>query len=255
MAYNTKYKHLVVSGCSFTANDHHESISWGNMLGDLLGIQVHNLAVPSGSNEHISRSIMYYLSKNKMSPADTLVIAMWSGIDRTSLIVSKEKYIQEPQHPTYNYNNFSEYYLIGGNMFGQTHELCKAYKELLDDETYVLLSWFNMQNLSNYLNINKFEHRFTMLSNINWDLQNGWKPDACRRSSKSNFVKTLKTLEVSVDFSQWILTGARKSLHEVSIYNDLQLECGHPSAEGHAKWMLDYLVPALIDERIITHEL
>ena len=88
---NSKFKKLVVSGCSFTHNNHHDKCAWANLLADWSGMTIVNLATPGAGNEHIANSLILYLEKNKLDPSNTLVMAMWSGIDRNDLIVSRKK--------------------------------------------------------------------------------------------------------------------------------------------------------------------
>jgi len=249
MNYKTKYKHLVVSGCSYTANDYHESISWGNMLADIAGMQIHNLAVPSESNEHISRSVMHYLSANNMSPLDTLVLVMWSGLDRASLIVESDKYTIEKQHPEYRYNEHSEYFLLGGDNFGPDTDFCNTYRSLVGENTQVLLNWINMQNLYNYLELNQYTYRFTTLSQI---------LDTDIITNKFKFNKHLKRLNLKLDYSKWILINRMQTLDEVAHMHNLCYPksaagylAGHPTAEGHYKWTTEYLVQVLLNQGIL----
>lgn len=81
-------KQLVVSGCSFTANNHATSCAWANFLADACGADCVNLARDGAGNEHIARSVILYLEQHRPDPAHTLVLVMWSGVDRLDLLAS-----------------------------------------------------------------------------------------------------------------------------------------------------------------------
>ena len=87
----SQFQHLVVSGCSFTTNEHVPDKSdwnWPNILAKDTGMTIHNLATAAAGNNHIARSIIVYLEKNKLPIDKTLVIAMWSGVGRIDFTVS-----------------------------------------------------------------------------------------------------------------------------------------------------------------------
>ena len=87
MYYKSKFKYLVVSGCSFTHNNHQEShCVWANTLAVWTNMTINNLAIPGAGNTHIKNSVILHLEKNKPNPADTLVLVMWSGPERIDWI-------------------------------------------------------------------------------------------------------------------------------------------------------------------------
>lgn len=235
---DANFKYLVVSGCSFTANDHSESIAWPNLLADWTGTKVINLAVPSGGNSHISKSIIYYLEKYNLPIKDTFVIAMWSGVDRVSCIVDSKLYTAEQrQHPTFDYDNQNTYCSLGALDWGPKTPLADQYKEIQSASSLCLDTYLNIVSLENYLQNNKYKFVFTPYSNI----FEGWKD-----FNAVNFLGELKKLGLVLDRKHWIGVTSRQNLDEYSLYHDMRLEDGrHPSMEGHELWTKNVLMPEL----------
>ena len=91
MKINSRYKHLVVSGCSFTYEPMNEwyPFAWPSLLAEFTGMTIDNLAIPGAGNDHISKSLILFLEKKNYNPKDTLVLVMWSGITRIDWICDK----------------------------------------------------------------------------------------------------------------------------------------------------------------------
>ena len=85
------FKRLVVSGCSFTENYNDEyPLSWPYYLADSLGIeQVTNVACSAMGNRYISDSVHWLLETHEFDPAETLVVVMWSGFNRHSILTTE----------------------------------------------------------------------------------------------------------------------------------------------------------------------
>jgi hypothetical protein len=78
----------VVSGCSFTYNNHEtEAVTWPYYLADLMAFeQVWDCSLPGAGNHHIATSVIWNLSESDIDPRDALVVVMWSGNDRDDII-------------------------------------------------------------------------------------------------------------------------------------------------------------------------
>lgn len=81
------YTTLVVSGCSFTANDRNQAncaTTWPGMLMDRCGFQQGlDYSVAGAGNNYIADSILHHVES--MTPQDiekTLIVIMWSGLNR-----------------------------------------------------------------------------------------------------------------------------------------------------------------------------
>ena len=81
-------KNLIVSGCSFTYNNHETSAStWPYYLKDLGGFdQVLDCSMPGAGNYHIASSLQWAIEMQNPDPTNSLVIVMWSGNDRDDYI-------------------------------------------------------------------------------------------------------------------------------------------------------------------------
>ena len=78
--FRTRFRHLVTSGCSFTSNrtsTDNAPYAWPDMLADWCGLKIHNLAVPGAGNDHVAHSLILYLEKANLDPAETLVLPMY----------------------------------------------------------------------------------------------------------------------------------------------------------------------------------
>lgn len=80
--------YLIVSGCSFTYNNHDSfAASWPYYLKDLGGFtQVLDCSLPGAGNQHISNSLLWALNIDQPDPKNSLIVVMWSGNDRDDYI-------------------------------------------------------------------------------------------------------------------------------------------------------------------------
>lgn len=240
-----------MSGCSFT----HEPSgcspwSWANIFGEWTNLKVHNLAIPGAGNDHISKSIILYLEKNKFNPDDTLVLAMWSGIGRIDWIADNSLSKFSNVYPfTYKYDNHNEL-VLGGNWWhiDKSQPLLKTlveYSKYQSDSTFALHSWLAMKNLSNYLKVNNFEYYFTSFLSYN----NNIKGDAL----SVNFFKELEKINLSIDQSEWL------KLNDNDHYGDwarerrfLSEDNFHPKyPEANEGWVKEILLPVMTNMGIL----
>jgi hypothetical protein len=247
----SRFKHLVVSGCSFT---HHTGrisghLSWANLLAEWTGMQIHNLAISGAGNDHISKSIILYLEKNKLPVEDTLVIVMWSGINRIDWVTdaSLSNFSNEYSF-NYQYDDHNEL-TLGGAWWNAKNPtpLIKAvieYSKYQSIHSLTLQSWLAMQSLSNYLKVNKFAHCYTSFLN--------YRPIG-QAADYVDFVKELAKLNLSLDKEPWL------PLNDDDYYGDwarkrkyLQPDHFHPrfpdATEG---WLREILIPELTKKNIL----
>jgi len=249
---NSKFKKLVVSGCSFTHNNHHDKCAWANLLADWSGMTIVNLATPGAGNEHIANSLILYLEKNKLDPSNTLVMAMWSGIDRNDLIVSRKKYKIKTKHNTESYyDQFTEHFMLGGVYWNKEaipkNSLVQEYNSMQDEKSLSMKSWLNFDKLTNYLTVKNYTYRYTTFTDI---LKNG------SNSGNINFLKELSTLDLSLNLDNWILTDKTDSLGEFTLYHDERIPGdGHPTVVGQERWVKEKLIPLLINQGILINDM
>ena len=244
---NSKFKKLIVSGCSFTHNNHSESCAWANLLADWSGMEIVNLATPGAGNGHISDSIILYLERNKPDPTETLVMTMWSGIDRTDFIVSRKKYKEKTKYNFESfYDSFTEHYMVGGIHWNQqaipNTLLVKEYNSLQDEKSLSLRAWLTFNKLTNYLSVNNYVYRYTTFEDI---LNKG----------RINFLKELSSLDLTLDLKNWILINGKDSLGGFTLYHNKRLPVDeHPTLEGQEQWVKEQLIPTLVNQGILSHE-
>jgi hypothetical protein len=247
----SKFKHLVVSGCSFThqTNRIPGHFSWANLLANWTGMQIHNLAISGVGNDHISRSIILYLEKNKLPPEDTLVIVMWSGINRIDWITdAKDSKFSKEYSFNYQYDDYNE--LVTGGAWWNTTMPTPLMKAIIDYSKYqsihslTLHSWLAMQNLSNYLKVNQYTHCYTSYLNYK---------SIGRAADYVDFDTELKKLNLYLDKESWL------PLDDNEYYGDwarkrkyLEGDSFHPKfPEATEGWLQEILIPELIKKNIL----
>jgi len=246
--FESKFKKLIVSGCSFTHNNHTESCAWANLLADWTGMEIVNLATPGAGNGHIADSLILYLERNQPDPEDTLIMAMWSEIDRSDFIVSRNKYQRKTKlHSESFYDEYTEHYMAGGIHWNPAAipdtALVREYNALQDEKSLSLRAWLNFNRLTNYLTINNYEYRYTTLEDIFYQ-------------KRISFLKELARLDLVLDLTNWILITGKESLGGFTVYHNERLPIdGHPTLNGHERWVKERLIPALVTEGILSNDI
>jgi len=225
---------LVVSGCSFTANNHATSCSWGNFLADRMGAQCVNLARDAAGNEHIARSVILYLEQNRPAPEHTLVLVMWSGVDRLDLLASAGAAPTLDHH--YQYTADTKWLGLGAESWGPNAPWIQYIKRTQNTASLALRSWLAMNSLSTYLERNNYCYRYLEYT----DILHG------QGISLINFVRELATQNIVIDTTPWLLTGQYEPLGEYALRHEMLIENdSHPTMEAHETWCQQLLIPAL----------
>ena len=238
----SKYKTLLVSGCSFTHNNCDSHFSWGNDLATWAGMDIVNLAIPGAGNAHITNSIILYIEQHDLDPAETLVMVMWSGTARIDWIADRGLSKFKHAYPfTYDYDQHNEL-VLGGSWWQpkrRTHleEALVEYSKYQSTHSFALHSWLAMNNLANYLKLQGFEYYFTSIGNTAND-EELW----------IDYEQELSELKLTLDKANWIdpYIGDYCQAH-----NLLQDDNFHPSMQGHEKWTREVLMPYLIEKNVL----
>lgn len=233
----SKYKHLIVSGCSFTHNRLQESHAWANLLADWAGMTISNLANTAAGNGHIANSIMLHMSRYNYNPADTLVLVMWSDINRSDWIVDQKLNLQPNQYRK-NYDQYTEHYALGNESWGPDTSVINGFKKFQSNYSLALQSWLHMNNLSNYLETQNYNYYYTSFVDILWG----------KGLYKESFLKLLKDLSLPLNLNRWILTQ-HDSLGEYAIRQDMMTDDNHPTLEGHETWVKTNLITKLLEKQ------
>jgi hypothetical protein len=251
------YKNLLVSGCSFTHEPNNEwyPFAWPSIFAGDSNMDVVNLAIPGAGNDHIARSVILHLEKNKPDPHDTLVIVMWSGIGRfdwitdTSLSRFKDVYPFE-----YHYDNHNEL-VLAGNWWNlpknqKLNQSLLEYSKYQSDYSFALTSWLAMKNLSNYLVLNGYRHYYT--SYVDYERMN-IKGDAMIVP----FYDVLNEIGLKIDKKHWINLKGEDHYGDWALKNNAvdPIDGFHPKFPvANEGWVRQVLIPYFVQEGIILEE-
>jgi hypothetical protein len=241
---NSNYQNLIVSGCSFTSNNHESSCSWANLLADWSGMDIVNLGVDAAGNRHVANSIMLYLERNRPDPKTTLIMPMWTSVTRTDFITDRKSHVINPRPvKEFYYDEFTQLYSICE--YKEKHYYgpwAGEYKHMQSAKSLCMQSWIEINNLTNYLTHNQYTFKYLEFM----DILHG------RGILETNFLNELKTLNLTLDLSNWLLISDKEPLGEFALYHDQVCEDGvHPALQAHESWTREKLIPELLRENIL----
>lgn len=251
MNLTSKFKHLVVSGCSFTHNNWHEShCVWANALAHWSCMTIDNLAIPGAGNTHIKNSIVLHLERTRPDPDNTLILVMWSGPERIDWITDKNSSKFREKYPfSYDYTQNNEL-TLGGNWWAnkaESHLLQTLieYSKYQSGSSLALNSWIQIQDLENYLKCNNYEYYFLSWFNYNDPIHSG--------NCWINFDQECNQMGLSRPTWQWLATDVDKSLGRWTQNRPeyLWTDKLHPTWQGHEAWLRAVLVPELIEKKVL----
>ena len=235
-------KNLIVSGCSFTHNNHKTAaVTWPYYLKDIGGFdQVLDCSLPGAGNSHISDSLIWGLEIDRLDPKNSLVIVMWSGNNRDDYICPKSIINDYPFKFNYSDNVMSG--ITGGSHADAGGNTAKGLKELAQTKT------LESRAIENYLCIAK---TYEYLKSLNY------------KFLFFNYVDPSAPASLAHDFDigKYLPTPTQKKLnlmieklvdpYHYAVKHDL-LDCDdfHPSPNGHFEWTKQVLVPHLIKNLI-----
>jgi len=234
--HTTKFKNLLVSGCSYTYNNSDTHlVTWPFYLRDIAGFkEVHDASQSGAGSNHIFNSVINEIETNSnINATDTLVIIMWSGLPRTDVIA--ETYITKTHHTMSNYefnDKFSTLSISVDDSNTLITKLGQQYKKIVSSDAQILESSFKIIALQAYLE--KYGFKYVMLN---------WMDQA----------PELNTLNISIKERVLSIFDPVKTLDEYAqdtqqrIPND-----GHPTPTAHLSWVREYLIPYLESKTLVT---
>ena len=234
--YNFGIKNLIVSGCSFTYNNHEYSpTTWPYYLRDIGGFeQVYDCSLPGSGNYHISNSLIWGLENDRPDPKQSLVIVMWSSHNRDDCIcpVSQDS---EPYAFQFNYSERIVSGIRGAS--SSTTNLFKEYNQIKTPESRAIENYLYISNTWHYLKSSGF--KFLFLEFLNSDLPSRTSHFDIKKHLPFNISKKLHgMMENITDPYTWALK------------NDLLLDDDfHPSPDGHLSWTKNVLCPHMSQRR------
>ena len=242
---HSKYKKLLVSGCSFTHNNSEGHFAWANDLAVWAGMEIINLAIPGAGNTHIANSIMLYIEQHDLDPAETLVMAMWSGVARIDWITDRSLSKFKDSYPfTYNYDSYNEL-VLGGSWWQtkpRTHieQTLVEYSKYQSAHSFAVHSWLAMNNLRDYLKLRGFEHYYTSIADTA-NAEERW----------IDYEQELAALNLKLDKTNWISPCIGNYCQERGL---LQADGFHPSMQGHEAWTRTVLMPYLNERDVLCQQ-
>ena len=227
--HRLKFDNILVSGCSFTFNNSEEHVcSWPYYLRNHTDAnEIYDCSQSGAGNNHIFNSVVNELETNKsLTPDNTLIIVMWSGLSRTDVIATQDITAEWHHMSNYHFDDKFSTLTIFGIVDGKTplDELCKKYKTLVDSDAQIYESLLKIIALKNYLENRGFNYVFTSFQ------------DPLPELSKVNSPMT-KSVRNSLEDLPY--------LREYSIDSNRVEPCGHPTPDCYAQWTREHLIPYL----------
>jgi len=228
------YKNLVVSGCSFTHNEHHTPVTWANTLAYWTGMSIRNHAINGAGNSHIAMSLILDLEKTQPDPSTTLILVMWSSLGRVDFISDRRSFEVMPRF-YYEYDNFNQLAQLR-----RLKGLQKNYISLQSDHSYVLKYWLNVQILTTYLKCRGYRLFYTSIFDLTDSI---W----------GDIETKLREIDLTFDKSNWLLFPRENYLGSwVKARGLVAADGWHPTPESQESWTREVLVPKLQELGIIN---
>ena len=231
-------RNLIVVGCSFTAAPKDQG--WGEFLSKHLSIDCFiNLAFPGAGNYYIANCLIDYLTQCTFDPAQTLVIANWSGPTRKDILISRETHkLLKSSSTIYMQGN---YYAFSGGYNGLWLEsklmqqlFANFYKYQSENQQYTE-TLHNMLRTRLFLEQNQYQYLFTSYTPF-------WHDDvfyAQESLSEPGEFITAMPLVKQVHDAQWY----DRSIHTVAEeLNDFEEDHFHPSVLAHQQYAKELFV-------------
>jgi hypothetical protein len=239
----SKFKNVLVSGCSFTFNNSKtDACSWPYYLRELANIDIIDGSQSGAGNDHIFNSIINEIEVNEhINPRDTLVIIMWAGFSRVDFICEHD--ITKNWYWNDNYYKFNDKFSTfslwpnSSNKYPDLFKLEQIYRKNIGFDAQIYASNLKIIALKNYLENKGFNYIFTQ-SLTNQDGATGIKGETVE---EFEIPKKLSKQVTSVVSNMVFLGNFADS---IGSYED----DGHPSHEAHLQWTKKHLIPRMVKD-------
>jgi hypothetical protein len=236
--YQTKFQNLLVSGCSYTWNNSDQHIcTWPYYLRDLAGFkEVFDCSQGGAGNNHIFNSVVNELSSNhSLTPDNTCVIIMWSGLERVDFICRSDVVrISRPRSLTgyYQFDDSDTFASLSvwPSSNDTLQDLLKTYRVTVDSQAQILESAIKIIALKEFLKSLGYSFCFVDWRDQHYQIKNF---DTTVVDQASSTISTIETLD-----SFTTRKGTRVS-------------DGHPTPDSHLCWTREILLPHLINTNTI----
>ena len=229
-------KNLIVSGCSYTYNNHEScAVTWPYYLRDFGGFeQVLDCSLPGAGNYHISNALQWALEVERPDPDDSLIVVMWSGHDRDDCIIPKQHVNDYLFQFAYSDDVYTG--ITGGqhpDCKGNTKKDFKSFAELKNKKTKAIENYLTITGLYSFLRHKQYQ--FTFLDYLDRSLV----------SRTCDFdIKDYLPNHLSSEYQKMITP--MMDLYTYSLgRNYLMDDMIHPTPDGHLKWTRQHLLSIL----------
>jgi hypothetical protein len=244
--HSTKFKKILVSGCSFTWNNSEKHIcTWPYFAASLMQIDtanVYDCSQGASGTAHSLWSIINEIETNpEVSVDDTLVMVMWSGLTTTDVIGNADDSDQwHLERQAYHYNKDYGSIALHNNRFAtdaiRSHanlsKLNLAYKRAVGEDAQVYQSCLNIIALDNYLSNKGYKNCMLTWHDPQYALE---LVDSALAEKVSNLI--VNNIE---SLGSW----ARRN-------NMLAEDQLHPGVQAHKEWTSQVLMPLLYEKKLI----
>lgn len=240
-AYNFGLRNLIVSGCSFTHNNHESAaVTWPYYLRDIGGFdQVLDCSMPGAGNYHISNSLIWALENDRPDPEYSLVVVMWSGNDRDDYICPASQ--DNGSYPfRFAYSEKVITGISGGphqDAKGNISPIFKQFSAIKTAESRAIENYLYISHTWHYLKSSGF--KFMFLEFLNNNLPSRTSHFDIKQYLPMNVAKKLHSMMENItDPYTWALKN-----------NLLTDDDFHPNPEGHLSWTRNVLLPHMNQRR------
>lgn len=251
--HKSKFKNILVNGCSYTWNNAESyPITWPYYLRDLCNFeQVFDCSQGASGSNHIFTSTIYEIETNQDIHCDnTLVLIMWSGLTRVDLVVQKNVDLMVKKDAdlvidsTMNFWSKNRYCfskdlvsmpLLRSSKYSTSKDslsldtLRESYHKIIDNDAQIVVSAIKILALSNYLSNKGFDFVF-----LDWE----------------NYSTNVELAKIHPNLSRAVRhkTSDIKSLGTYADENNLRIPGdGHPQPDAHLYWTKQHLIPFMMN--------
>ena len=235
-------KKLIVGGCSFTQGYNLDGVpyGWPEFTGRKLGsAELVNCALSGAGNYHISQSIKWTIECHEPDPAETLIIVMWSGMDRDDEIIMSS--VLTDAYSKYSKYNFTAEVATG--ITGGAHEFNMTNMNNLALKNLRTSKSLESRSIENYLYISSLYYylkakgyQFVFLNFVDPSLPSRTMNFDIKKYLPENLVKNLDQF----------IDPTIEPIHTWCVKHDLLADDDfHPSRDGYKSWVDNVLFPYL----------
>jgi len=203
-------------------------LTWPIYCRDLLGMEsVVDCSCSGAGNKHIHDSVIWALETHReYTPQNTLVVVMWSGIDRDDIMADADS-IDNHSNNQYDYDPGVKLLCSGGILGGSNSVYnIDLIKKIKSDKSRSIENFILVTGLYHYLSSRGFRFVFTNFSTH-------------LRQQGIDISKHLGAAQLQV------LERMTSRCIALGDYAEKTIDGAHPTAEWHHRWAREVLIPLI----------